>query len=130
MEDIPVDVSNKKYITASVDINEATPATVEPPADVELQINPAHKDPPKRNDTGKVFIAKLKLLRFWWAKKVEEFRKVQYPYLYGRFYDIYHFELVGYKPLDISLKVLILITILVVLAILIMVVRELINLVL
>ena len=129
MDDIPVDVSNKKYITASVAINEGLPAKVDTSTEEKPQIKTTHKDLPKSIDTWEVLITKLKMLRLWSAKKIEEFKKVQYPYLYGKFYDIYHFELVGYKSLDIALKVLILITILIVLAILLMVGRELIKLV-
>lgn len=128
MEDIPVDLSNKKYFSNNEIVNSDLPSEVETPLIQERPKEPTLTVRSKHHSTRKALQIRLKVLRKWIAQKVEEFKKVQYPYLYGKFYDLYHFELVSYKPLDVTLKILIIVTILIVIGIVLIVLKELINL--
>lgn len=128
MEDIPVDISNKKYFSSNESVKSDLTSEVVIPIIKEVQNKPLPSVKLKTTVKRKALIVSLKSFRLWIAQKVERFKKIQYPYLYEKFYDIYHFELVGYKPLDISLKILVIVTILILLGILLMVLRELLNL--
>jgi hypothetical protein len=57
--------------------------------------------------------AKVSLIVRSMGEKLKHFQEVQYPFLYAKFYDFYNYNLVGYKPLDIVLKILMILTILI-----------------
>ena len=129
MLDLPEDVSNKKYL--NVDNVEVTT-----PADVVVTENNREpiKIPKKRikfslNLKQDVITKEnLKKLRLRIKEKWNYFKTVQYPALYAKFYDLYYFELVPNKPLDLALKILILLTLLIVLFIVVMIFLEFIRL--
>lgn len=127
MEDIPVDISNKKYITTHEAVDTAVTSNVEIPR-VEVESKPVTTITSKSNVGHKVKGNRLRVAKIWLMLRIENFKKIQYPYLYGKFYDIYHFELVGYKPLDIALKLLVVVTILIVIGIMLIAFKEMVNL--
>lgn len=127
MEDIPVDISNKKFITTHEAVDIAGTPNVEIPR-VKEESKPVTTIASKSNVGRKVKGNRIRIVKIWLKLRIENFKKVQYPYLYGKFYDIYHFELVGYKPLDIALKLLVVVTILIVIGIMLIAFKEMVNL--
>lgn len=127
MEDIPVDISNKKFITTHEAVDIAGTPNVEIPR-VKEEPKPVTRISSKSNVGHKVKGNRVRVAKIWLMLRIENFKKIQYPYLYGKFYDIYHFELVGYKPLDIALKLLVVVTILIVIGIMLVAFKEMVNL--
>lgn len=151
MDDIPEDISNKKYVVnpqpaADVPANQAMPVstnlenddsqvqtTLEPPSSQAMEdfqskstdIKIEQKDSTKNKSTGE---GKKDRFRKYLQQKKKHFIEVQYPRLYARFYDAYNFNLVGYKPLDNVLKILMLVTALVLVIIFVIILIQLIKL--
>ncbi len=155
MDDIPEDVSNKKYVSAprpdastpqlqgnlmSDDIGVdhlrreeevVSKQEVDRPQSsmerTEIQSQKQEKikevKTKKHNSEGK----RVRLEKYL-KKRKQYFIEVQYPRLYAIFYDVYNFELVGYKPLDNVLKILILITALVIVVIFVIILAQSIRL--
>ena len=127
MDDIPVDISNKKFVT--IEPKEET--IIESP---QGPINPSTPNVKKPRHSRLKRIPKIKIkidvdeFKSSLRNRVEHFQKVQYPYIYAKAYDFYQFNLVGYKPLDVFLKVLILLTMLILFGILLYIFKELLNL--
>ena len=141
MFDLPEDVSNKKYISNEpeavgvsgqedipvVDYTEVKPPTYETKKVVEKPVIKKNKVKiPRKSIFTRENLAKLtKFLKEKWFN----FKTVQYPAIYAKIYDLYYFELVPYRPIDLALKGLILLTILIIVFIVLIILLELLRLI-
>lgn len=141
MFDLPEDVSNKKYISTEPEPVGVSGEDIAPEENYSPIITPTYNakkvtekaEPRKKKVRGsrKSILTKDNLVKFikYLKKKWVYFKTVQYPALYAKFYDIYYFELVPYKPIDIALKVLIILTLLIIVFIVLMILTELLRLI-
>lgn len=129
MDDIPEDISNKKYV-ASPQVDVAQPVAAQ--QTMTQALNEAAPSPPDSNSANgkqqRVSGSKREKLRVYLKQKKKHFVEVQYPRLYAGFYDAYNFDIVGYKPLDNVLKILILITALILVVIFMIILFQLVKL--
>jgi hypothetical protein len=141
MLDLPEDVSNKKYISnepeavgviGQGDIPVADYTEVKPPIYEAKKVfeKPAIKKNKVKNPRKSIFTREnlTKLTKFL-KQKWFNFKTVQYPAIYTKIYDLYYFELVPYRPIDLALKGLILLTILIILFIVLIILLELLRLI-
>ena len=127
MQDIPEDISNKKFLSTEVPPEQPIVLAVD---NIKISEN---QDPPKESKDNNIHekthlkkFPKIKaeplLIRL--RKRKEHFIKVQYPILYSKFYDLYNFDLVGNNTLDLVLKILILLTLIFLVGVVLMVFVE------
>lgn len=140
MFDLPEDVSNKKYISNEPEPIGVSGEDITPEKNYPDVITPTYEtnkvvdkpEPRKKKVRGprKSILTKDNFVKFikYLKKKWVYFKTVQYPVLYAKFYDIYYFELVPYKPIDIALKVLIVLTLLIIVFIVLIILKELLRL--
>ena len=131
MQDIPVDISNKKYLSPEPQVvNEPQSYSSNSPKVDEPSVTPVRSSKPiaavKVKRKMKPLFKKEDLQRLidYLKRRWQKFKTVEYPIIYGKLYDINNFRLVENRFMDISLKVLILLTLLILLLILILIVRE------
>ncbi len=141
MFDLPEDVSNKKYISTEPEPVGVSGEDIAPDENYSPAITPSYdvkkvtskpetrkkkvRGPRKSVLTRENYVKFNKNLKERWIY----FKTVQYPALYAKVYDIYYFELVPYKPIDIALKILIILTLLIIVFIVLMILTELLRLI-
>jgi hypothetical protein len=140
MFDLPEDISNKKYISnepepVGVSRLENLPKVID--TQVKVPVNEMESVPEKPLVEKKIekiprkkFLTKDNLTKLieYLRQKWIYFKTVQYPALYAKIYDLYYFELVPYRPIDLALKLLIIFTLLIIVFIVLMIFVELIRL--
>jgi len=135
MFDLPEDVSNKKYISTEPEPVGVSGEDIAPDENYSPAITPSYdvKKVTSKPETRKKKVRgprKSVLTRENYVKFNKNLNKtVQYPALYAKVYDIYYFELVPYKPIDIALKILIILTLLIIVFIVLMILTELLRLI-
>lgn len=134
MDQIPEDISNKRFIASNPPEPEIR--VEETVQTEEIVSHPAEENTPVRKEGAKKVRQRpqapkidTKELRRKIRERRERFMEEQYPLIYAKVYDLYHFKLVHNEMLDRFLKILILITILVVIGIFMVIVYQLLNLV-
>ena len=126
MFDLPEDISNKKYISTEpepLEVSGHESLPVVHASQVKASVNQMEiesekplvekkivKIPRKKILTKNNLTKLINYLRQKWIY----FRTVQYPALYAKIYDLYYFELVPYRPIDLALKLLIILTLLII----------------
>lgn len=141
MLDLPEDVSNKKYISnvpepVGVSSNEVIPEVefahvAVPSNEMKEKVEKSEPKRTKLKTQKKSVFTKENLHKFikYVKGKWFHFKTVQYPSIYAKFYDLYYFELVPYRPIDLALKGLIILTILIIVFIILMIILELLRLI-